>query len=153
MDATTLLALERVTKQAAKAAKAREEVAAGDYKFDTVLTFNLKGELRVAEDFEWTPTVSIPIKETLALFMRYCGATREAAMAGLMRAMKEAHELEEKGETCIAELADLKEMEKQVVESLGQLPKELKKGAVTGKLTLTEIVSTPPMETEVKKAA
>lgn len=151
MDATTLLALERVSKQAAKAAKAREEVAAGNYQFNTVLTFNLKGELRVAEDFEWTPTVSIPIKKTLALFMRYCGATREAAMAGLMQAMKEAHELEVKGEECIAELADLEKAEQQVIENLDQLPKELKKGAVTGKLTLIEVESTPPVG--VKKAA
>lgn len=116
-----------------------------DQKVD--FTVRVKGYLDIFEDTEKTPTVSIPMKETLALFIRYCGVTREAAMGLLQRAMtdalavKESGEQNHKGVGAIAEaMPIIDEIEKTIVEPLLRtLPRTPVKGKVLTYLEVTEV--------------
>jgi len=105
----------------------------GTHAVQNVVTFEVSGEVRVSEDSERTPTTSVPLKATLALFMKYAGVTGPAALAALERAMREAIEADRKGAVTVAEVADLEAVEAKVVASMQALPKVPKKGAVSVK--------------------
>lgn len=140
MENVTKVAVAKELKKTAEIA--REALTAGTYNVNDTVTLHIQGTLKVGEDSDYTPTTSIPYKAALALFVRYCGITREAAMEALTKAMKEAIEANEAGEQTvekIQELADLAVAEAKVQEGLDKLPKKTKKGAVTGKLTITEV--------------
>ena len=101
----------------------------GDHPFDALI--HIKGMVRQGEASQYIPTTSIPIKMALALFVRYCGVTRDAALAALVQAMREALATGEKGADTIAEVALLDEAEAKVVAAIGQLPKKTRSGQVT----------------------
>ena len=96
----------------------------GDHKVDVML--HLTAIVRKGEDYERTPTASIPTKKTLALFVRYCGITRDAALKMLERAMTDAI-----NEQVTADFGDLDTAEMKVVKALGNLPKVKVAGATT----------------------
>ena len=58
------------------ATEARDGVTAGEFPVDFTVT--VKGIVAVKEDTVKVPTVSIPIKETIGLFIARSGAMREA---------------------------------------------------------------------------
>lgn len=112
---------------------ARESLAVGDYPVDAMV--HVVGYVRVGDDYETTPTTSVPLKETLALFVKYCGVTRNAALAALENAMRDAIEATGKGKGALLEMMpELNKIMAQVEATLAKLPPRTCKGAVTAKL-------------------
>lgn len=129
-----------------KQAKAgRKDLPVGEHKVDAEVTLALSGMVNVLEDEVYVPTVKIPHKLAMALFLRYAGVTGPVAMAALVRAMTEAlavDALEGKAKKAaveaIREVADLDAAEGVVAKALGELPKESRRGKVlvTAKLAV-----------------
>lgn len=135
MDAATLHALASLLTAQAK--KARKDLDPGTYEVDAHVEMDVSGVVNVSEDESYTPTVSIPLKVTMALFMRYTGVTGEHAHAALMKAMTDALEIENLSSKdkkaaveAIEELADLEAAEAKVRSGLDDLPKKNRKGKV-----------------------
>jgi len=81
------VALGKITSTAGLSA-ARDGLSAGVHFVDVVV--RVSGTLTVAEDTDKVPTVSIPLKEVLALFVARSGCTRAASLALLAECMTEA---------------------------------------------------------------
>jgi hypothetical protein len=85
----------------------------------------------VLEDTDKTPTVSIPMKEVLALFIARSGCTREHSLALLRECMTDALRDGVKGAGAVAAAADIAaEHKKAVAEMLRDLPRTFVAGAV-----------------------
>lgn len=137
MRAETLLGLAKLLEKQAKAA--RDSVEAGEHDIDETVMLHVFGTLNVADDQTYAPTVKMPWKTVLALFVRSCGATREAALAMLEAAMHAALLQGEDAAELIAASADLDEAEVRVQEALDALPPQVRRGAVnTSELTYVE---------------
>ena len=141
MDALLMTALGKALEKDAK--KVRGELEPGDHTVEGTVTLDYKGTVNILEDETYIPTITVPFKTALALFVRYAGITREAAMEGLVKAMTEALETEKlKGKEkkaaveAIRELADLTEAEEKVRAGLAALPKETRNGKVTVKVAV-----------------
>lgn len=133
-DLTTLALSRAVSSKEDKVA--REGVAPGTYDVD--VTVRVRGTLAVAEDTDKTPTVSIPMKEVLALFVARSGCTREASVKLLRECMTEALLHGVKGEGAVAAAADIaKEHKKVVEEMLESLPRTFVAGAVKADIEAT----------------
>jgi hypothetical protein len=128
---TALLGLAKLLEKEAK--KARPDVTAGEYELDEEILIRLDGTLNVGEDHPYIPTVSIPHKEVLALFVRFCGITREAALEHLQAAMKAALTEGDDAAELLAGMADLAEAEARVQKTLTALPQVVRRGAVSTK--------------------
>lgn len=117
-------------------ASAREALAPGKYAVNA--TVRVVGGLSVGQDYDTTPTVSLPIKEVLALFVAHAGITREATMSLLRRCVSEALADDGKSAGEIAERVAVVEQYLEVVkkEILEQLPKVPRKGAVKATLSV-----------------
>lgn len=83
----TMTVLSKVVP-ARKASEHRDGVTTGEYPVD--FTVSVKGIVNVKEDTEKVPTVSIPIKETIALFLARSGALRESNIALLRECITDA---------------------------------------------------------------
>ena len=118
---------------------ARDLMPVGTHEVD--FTVHISGTMKVLEDTDKTPTVSIPMKEVLALFIRYCGITREAAITILTRAMNEALEESNQGAGALAaELPIIDEIIDSIVTPmLLKLKRTPVKGAVKADLEITEV--------------
>ena len=101
----------------------------------------ITGSVNVAADTERTPTVSIPMKEVLAIFIQRSGVTREASVKLLKEAMTEAlKDGGTKGTGAIDAAADIEMASKDIVaEVTSALPKTPVKGRVTSSLTISHI--------------
>jgi hypothetical protein len=121
-----------VPKQIATAARA--QVLPGQHPVDMHLS--IKGFVRIGEDHSKTPTVSIPLKEAMALFIKYMGITREHAVSKLMQAMTDALAHGPQGRGAIAaEVSMINDIIDGIVEpQLKLLPKTPVKGTVTAQL-------------------
>jgi hypothetical protein len=131
VNATTTLALAKLLGKLE--APARAEVGPGVYTVDETVTLRVEGVLTVGDTVLYQPTTSIPWKQTLALFVRYSGVTREAALVALVRAMTEALTTDEEAADLMAAVADLEEAEEQVADALDALPVQPRLGAVSVK--------------------
>ena len=116
--------------------KGLERLPVGVHSVDTVV--RIKGTIKVGEDYERTPTVSVPLKETLALFIAYSGITRKAATDALVKAMNDALANSDKGAGALKDsLAVVDETMETVSKSvLSKLKKVPCNGSVTTKLTV-----------------
>jgi hypothetical protein len=119
----------------------RDAVQPGVYNIDETLAVKVSGTMEVLEDTKRVPTVSIPLKEALALFIAYSGITRESAMNALRRAMTDALSQSSEGQGKIAAALPVVAETMAVVESeiLAKLPKTPVKGAVKPKLSVKVI--------------
>lgn len=119
-----------------KAVKAdRDAVTQGTYEVDFLV--RVHGTMSVAPDTQKVPTVSIPLKEVLALFVARSGATREASLKLLAECLTDALSKGTAGCGAIAETADIdKVFEDQVAALTASLPKTPVKGAVKAKLSV-----------------
>jgi hypothetical protein len=119
-----------------KALKAdRDAVAAGSYAVD--VTVRVRGTVDVAADTAKTPTVSIPVKEVLALFIARSGATREASLKLLRECLTDALSKGVEGAGAVDAAADIDAAFKAEVAALtASLPKTPVKGAVKAKLAV-----------------
>jgi hypothetical protein len=126
-DLTTLALSRAVSTKEDKAA--RDGVTAGTYEVD--VTVRVRGTIEVLDDTEKTPTVSLPMKEVLALFIARSGCTREASIALLRECMTDALREGVKGEGAVAAAADIDAQYKAAVKDmLATLPKTPVRGAV-----------------------
>jgi len=145
LDPAVLAALANVLPKDAK--KSRDGLAAGEHEIDTEITLAIKGKVNVSADEEYTPTVKVPLKVTLALFTRYSGVTGPAAMKALTKAMTEALAIEKmtgpdkkNALKAIGEIADLEAAEAQLDAALFELPKANRVGKVNVKAAV-EVVA------------
>jgi hypothetical protein len=136
MNPTTTLALAKLSEKLAE--RVRSDVKPGVYVLEDMVTLLVKGTLTVGAETEYQPTTSIPWKKTLALFVRYSGITREAALSALVRAMREALDSGEEASDLVSALADLDDAEVQVQKSLDQLPAQNRLGAVSAKKVILQ---------------
>lgn len=125
-----------IEEREAKAARS-ELLEETTYPVD--LTVRIMGLLKVGKDYTTKPTVSVPLKSALALFIRYSGITRDAAKAVLTRAMTEAlNESLSTSETVADavndDIAIVDDCLEQVAEMMGQLPRQPRKGVITTEL-------------------
>lgn len=140
MDKITLFGLDKAIGKLIKTESVRDSLPVGKHQVNGTLTLHVQGTITVGEDFEWVPTVSIPYKTAFALFVRYSGITREAAVDSMVKAMKEALTTEAEAKDLMENIADLEKAERIVQAGLEAMPKQPKKGAVTAKVTVTEVV-------------
>lgn len=136
--ASSLLALSKATTSLAEA-----RPAPGTYIVDEVVSVHIKGVLSISEDTEKTPTVSIPLKEVLALFIARSGATRESSISLLRECLADALKGGTKGEGAVAAAAEIDAAFKEEVAALtASLPKTPVKGAVRwkGEAEVVEVV-------------
>jgi len=134
----------------AKLLKETPDLPVGQVTVDEVVTLKVKADIRRGEDVEYTPTVSIPLKATMALLLARMGFQREMASALLVDAMSEALNGVRLGEDAICDrLADVDAAMARVTELTKALPKAVRKGAVTVKGTV-EVV--PVLEAEIIQA-
>lgn len=138
MQDTVTVALSQLIKKAALDA-ARAALSDGRYQVDT--TVRVCGSLVIDPDCQISPTVSVPLKATLALFIRYAGITRETAIAHLTRAMTEAIQSGSKGEDALLAQCPAVEQTLATVQDrvLSTLPKVTRKGRVRAFLEVTEV--------------
>lgn len=121
----------------------RAAVAAGKYDVDAVV--RVSGTLSVGADYDTTPTVSLPVKEILALFVARAGFTRERSMQLLVECVHDA--IAEDGHGAgeiaarVAEVDDYLSAIK--AEILDKLPRQPRKGAVKAKIAV-EVLETEP---------
>lgn len=106
-------------------------LTSGDYPVD--VTIHVTAHVRKGDDYERTPTASIPTKKTLALFVRYSGVTRDAALNALEKAMTDALD-----SGIEADFGDLDAAETKVIKALGEMPKVKVSGATTVKNLIVE---------------
>jgi len=125
INTTTLVSL---VKALETELKSREDLAPGIHTVSDSVNLELRGSVEVNESETYTPTISIPLKVTMALFVRYSGITGAAALNALEKAMSEALTLDKKAQKLISELAVLDQAEEKVTAMLGELPKAERKG-------------------------
>jgi hypothetical protein len=144
LNAIETLAVNRVFTKG-ESSQARDEVAAGTYEVD--LTVRVKGTLCVSVDTAKTPTVSIPVKEVLALFVARSGCTREAGLALLRECLTEALNNSVHGVGAIETAVDIDAEFKQAVSDLtASLPKTPVKGPVKAHLEIEKVVQLVEMD-------
>jgi hypothetical protein len=83
----TMTVLSKVVP-ARKASVHRDGVTAGSFPVD--FTVHVSGMVNVKEDTEKVPTVSIPVKEVLGLFISRSGALRDANIALMKECISDA---------------------------------------------------------------
>lgn len=118
----------------------RAAVASGKYEVDAVV--RLTGTLNVGNDYDTVPTVSLPVKEILALFVARAGFTRERSMQLLVECVSEA--IAEDGHGAGEVAARVAEVDEYLgaikAEVLSKLPRQPRKGAVKAKIEV-EVLS------------
>lgn len=109
-------------------------------KHEVDFTVRIQGGVSILDDTERTPTVSIPMKEVLAIFIQRSGVTRAASVKLLKEAMTEALKKDVKGAGAIDAAVDIDQASKDIVEEVAaSLPKTPVKGRVTCKLDIVRI--------------
>jgi len=126
-------------------AKDTPDLPVGQVTVDEVVTLHVKATVKRNRDGEYTPTVSIPLKATLALLLARMGFQRERASELLVEAMRDALNGDRLGEDTISErMADVDAAMARVTAITSALPKETRKGAVTVKGSV-EVVEPEPI--------
>ena len=133
-DAATLHAAAKFLTAEAK----KSEISKGEHKIDNTLTIDIKGIVNKFADESYTPTVSIPIKATLALLLNRMGFQRDKAAALIVEVMTEALKADEKADEALAAtLKEIEQAEQRVADMTAALPKKTRKGKTTDKTTAT----------------
>jgi hypothetical protein len=107
----------------------REKLKPGLKRIDVLL--RIHGTMEVGDNYPCAPTVAIPVKEALALFIHRCGIQREKAMKLLVECVGDAmKEGADGGKGSLAEaLPEVEEALKTVqTEVIDKLPKMIKFG-------------------------
>lgn len=124
--------------------KARSNLLPGTYNVDSIV--RVSGTLRVGENYERAPTVSVPLKETLALFIAYSGITATHATTALTRALGEAIAKTGTGQGSLAETMPIVEQTMNRVQSevIDNLPRVNVSGRVDASLNIEEVEKVVP---------
>mgnify|MGYP001561746065 CR=1 FL=1 len=107
----------------------KQKIETGSYAIDRTIALRIFGTVS-KESPEWyTPTESIPLLATLALFLEKSGFTRDLSKTLLVDAMKEAMAFDEKAEGPIKDrMKDVKSAMETVRQITGALPKKQREG-------------------------
>lgn len=100
----------------------------GRHYLDETLIVRVRGSVEKAQDQHVTPTVSVPLVTTLALFWEKCGVDRDQALKLLREAITEAMEMGEKEDGRIKQQIDdvseaIKAVRKELLERLPKMPR------------------------------
>lgn len=116
-------------------------LAPGKYSIDETITVRIQGTVTKSADETYTPTISIPHKMVLALFVEKMGAVSPNVQGMLLEAMTEALKAGEKAEGAVADrIRDIEAAEEKVTALLGKLPEATRNGKTVCKITVEEIV-------------
>lgn len=116
----------------ARLLKDQPDLPVGTVEVDETITLRVKATVRRGEDHEYVPTVSIPLKATVALLLAKMGFQRDQASAMLVEAMTEALNADTLGsEAVAAHLADVDLAMARVTAITNALPPQTRKGATT----------------------
>ena len=125
-------------------AKNLPDVPVGRSVIDETITLRVQATLNRGEDYTTPPTVSIPLKATLALMLAKMGFQREAASELLVEAMQEALAAETLGADSIkARMKDVDAAMARVQAITAALPPEPRKGRLDVRGTV-EVVEPLP---------
>ena len=100
----------------------------GQHYFNETLIVRIKGTVEKAQDQHVTPTVSVPLVTTLALFWEKAGVDRDQALKLLREAITEAMELGENEDARIKQQIDdvseaIKAVRNELLERLPKMPR------------------------------
>ena len=110
----------------------------GTYPVDEVITIHLKGEVKKFADEVYTPTVSVPLKSTMAILLHLMGFQRDNAILTISKAMKMALEMEKNADEEILKLVkDIDKAMENVESMTSTLPPQTRKGKTTAKGEIT----------------
>lgn len=130
LNVVEALALQKAVAEATK----DMTLAPGSYQVDASFNVSIVGTMKKGNDVDYTPTVTIPLKQALALALHYAGCTRQNAQNIIIQAMTAALNGED---VSIADaLPDVDAAMKHVQEITEALPKKTRSGALTSKLVL-----------------
>jgi hypothetical protein len=141
MNPTQKIALSKALTKAA-IDNARDQLGVGVHNVD--FTVNVKGTLKVGDDYDVAPTVSIPLKQAMAAIIVYAGLhTSEAALASIADALYD--QLENTGGKsgdAIKQAIPMVDAALAIVEQrlIAKLPRQYRRGVVTPRLQVTEVV-------------
>lgn len=134
-DPIKLIALDKALKKK-DADEARREVKPGTYPVD--FTVHVSGSIKVGEDSDKVPTVSIPFKDVLALFVQRAGITRETSLKLLRECVATALKDDNTAAGCLDEHIEAVYAE-EVATVLASLPRTKVAGQVRATLTVEEL--------------
>ncbi|HVX12169.1 MAG TPA: hypothetical protein VHC22_13390 [Pirellulales bacterium] len=121
--------MERIEGLLAKVWKDEEvNLKPGRHYFDETLVVRVRGSVEKAHDQHVTPTVSVPLVTTLALFWEKCGVDRDQALKLLREAISEAMAMGEKEDDRIKQQIDdvaeaITAVRKELLERLPKMPR------------------------------
>jgi hypothetical protein len=113
------------------------DLAPGKHFIDEEFVVRVNGTVTKKEDDFAAPTVSIPLIAVLALFWEKCGVTRDAALAMLRDALREAMNADVKEDQQIKER--IKDVEKAVKAIKQEIIADLPKMRRAGKLLVGDL--------------
>ena len=135
MDANTKALVAKLWKNEAV------ELEPGTHYVDEVITIHVHGTVTKQSDKMVTPTVSIPLIPTLALFWEKSGITQDHALRMLREAVMEAMDGDKNMDERIqARVKHVESAIQAVRDSLSRLPKRPQKGSVSTKKLEVEVV-------------
>jgi hypothetical protein len=111
-----------------------DALSPGEYHVDTLV--RIRADFYKGEEYFRKSTSSIPLKQTLALFIKHCGITREAALTKLELAMKESLQTNQE-----VDFGVLEEAQERVESLLTSLPQTRCTGKTTFRQFLVEKVA------------
>jgi hypothetical protein len=137
-NAVTVALAKLIGEKTKKYVAARADLTPGVHNVDFAV--QVRGNLTISADTDKVPTVSIPLKETLALFIAYSGITREHAINVLTRAMNDALAEGPEGAGAMLHIPVVTEaMQRVENEILPTLPRTPVKGMVRASLEYSEV--------------
>jgi hypothetical protein len=136
MDDLTKLAISKSLDKSLKGFKAEP----GVHNIDTTVSIRVQGTIAKGADAPYTPTVDIPMLPTLAIVLEKAGFQRETAKRLLIEAMTEALAAGEQAAGPVADrVKDIETAMTHVRQVTNALPKKIKSGATTVKITIEEL--------------
>lgn len=130
----------------ARLLKDQPDLPVGTVEVDETVTVHVKATVRRGEDETYVPTVSIPLKATMALLLHKAGFQRDQAAALLTAAMTDALNANVLGDTAVkALLADVDASMARVQAITTALPPATRAGKVTVRGTVAVV---EPVEVE-----
>jgi hypothetical protein len=137
MEAILAKAISKGTEKIAEALK----LTPGKHEIDETITLHVAGIITKSPDEDYIPTIAIPHKTVLALFVEKMGAVSSNVQEMLRVAMTEALSLGEDAEEKVSEkIKNLDNAAAQVTALLGTLPKKTRSGKTVCKITVEEVV-------------
>jgi hypothetical protein len=123
--------------------EARDALRPGTYAIDELV--RVTGTVTIGADYQTTPTVSLPVKEILALFVARAGFTRKHTMQLLVECVSDALAKNGRGAGEIASKVDAVDEYLAAIKNdvLAKLPKVPRRGAVRAKLAVEAVLTCP----------